>query len=109
MTWDCKKNSMYRFMHLFYLDCYGQIRKKQKTEVKYDCCYVGTAHPKKYKEVKSMTDELKKKLPVQYIYSLYAFQVKILLSESNVGRIQKSKEERILLCKTYERRNCKSV
>lgn len=96
---DCKKNSMYRFMPLFYLDCYGQIRKKQKTEVKYDCCYVGTAHPKKYKEVKSMTDELKKKLPVQYIYHYMPSKLKYYYQKVMSTEFRKAKRKEFCFAK----------
>ena len=90
---DCKKNSMYYFMPLFYLDCYGKIRKKQKNEVKYDCCYVGTAHLKKYKDVKNMTDELKKKLPVQYIYHYMPSKLKYYYQKIISANFRKAKKK----------------
>ena len=35
---------------------------------RYDCFYVGTAHPKKYLEINRMAEDLKPELPRQFIY-----------------------------------------
>ncbi len=111
---DCKKNDRYHFMPLFYLDCYGQIRKGQKKETVYDCCYVGTAHPKKYIEVKSMTDELKKKLPVQYIYHYMPSKLKYYYQKIMSAEFRKAKKHEFCFAKLtkeeivhlYEKSRC---
>ena len=84
-------------------------KKKTKNRGKVWLLLCGNCSSEKIQRSKKYDRWTEKKAAGTVYLSLYAFQVKILLSESNVGRIQKSKEERILLCKTYERRNCKSV
>lgn len=65
---DCKPGSVYRFKPTFYTRIYEEIAKKEKTDWTYDCSYIGTAHPKKYREINQMAEELKPDLPRQFIY-----------------------------------------
>lgn len=65
---DCERDKSYKFLPLFYTRIYEQIGSKEKTDFKYDCSYVGTAHPLKYKNINSMAEALKDVLPRQLIY-----------------------------------------
>ena len=57
-----------KFLPLFYSRTYEAIGKKNNMDYKYDFCFIGTAHPKKYKFIKMMSDQLKSIYPNQYIY-----------------------------------------
>ena len=57
--------------HKYYLRSIGyeEIGKKAKPfKWKYDCSYIGTAHPQKYEGINQMTKALKDLMPRQYIY-----------------------------------------
>ena len=54
------------------LDCrYEKIGKSSKKNYKYDFCFIGTAHPKKYKFIREMSKQLKNIYPKQYIYFFF--------------------------------------
>jgi hypothetical protein len=38
----------FKFRPLFYLDAYGELRRKQEIDYKYDLCFMGTAHSDRY-------------------------------------------------------------
>lgn len=65
---DADNQKVYRFLPLFYTREYEEIAKKPRNKTVYDCMYVGTAHPKKYKEINRIASLLKNVLPRQYIY-----------------------------------------
>ena len=65
---DSEQNKIYRFMPTFYTRIYEKIGKKERPVPRYDCFYVGTAHPKKYLEINRMAEDLKTELPRQFIY-----------------------------------------
>lgn len=73
---DVDANPKLNFLPLFYSKQYAEIKKKDKKEFKYDFCFVGTAHPKKYKLIKMMSSQLEKVYPKQFIY--YYFPSKIV-------------------------------
>ncbi|MCD7789950.1 MAG: hypothetical protein LUH55_05250, partial [Bacteroides thetaiotaomicron] len=60
---DCKAISRLMFLPLFYSRRYEEIGKDEACSMKYDFCFVGTAHPKKYKFIKQMSAQLKKVYP----------------------------------------------
>ena len=64
---DCINNNVYNFLPLFYINRYESIGKITE-EFDYDCLYVGTAHPKKYKEINEISSALKKVYKKQKIY-----------------------------------------
>ncbi len=68
---DCKKNPRLIFLPLFYCDQYEKIGLKTRNDYKYDFCFVGTAHPKKYKFIKEMSQQLISVYPKQFIYFYY--------------------------------------
>ena len=65
---DSERDPIYHFMPTFYTRIYEQIGRKERPEPRYDCSYVGTAHPKKYQEINRMAEDLKAELPRQFIY-----------------------------------------
>jgi hypothetical protein len=73
---DCSKNKNLNFLPLFFSEKYENIGKNTGKDYRYDFCFVGTAHPKKYKFIKIMSEQLKKVYPKQFIY--YFFPSKIV-------------------------------
>ena len=86
---DSERKGIYNYMPLFYTEQYrraGDTCTDGKTESqagktgakegaqdgraskKYDCSYIGTAHPKKYKEINEMSAALKEVFPNQFIF-----------------------------------------
>ncbi|MGI6020199.1 MAG: hypothetical protein ACOX71_01760 [Lachnospiraceae bacterium] len=74
---DALKDSVYRHLPLFYISSYEKIAG-MKAESLYDCSYVGTAHPKKFREINLMADALKDVLPRQFIYHYMPSRLKYL-------------------------------
>ena len=68
---DTDDNGNLKFLPLFYCDRYEQLGKLSQTDYKYDFCFVGTAHPKKYKFIRMMSEQLKTVYPSQYIYFFF--------------------------------------
>lgn len=60
-----------KFLSLFYTKRYEDIGKKKGVKYKYDLMFVGTAHPKKYKYVREMSEKLKLVCPAQFIYFFF--------------------------------------
>lgn len=65
---DCAERSYYRFLPLFYSPSYEKIGEEAKKFYIYDCSYIGTAHPKKFHDINSMSNRLTEALPNQFIY-----------------------------------------
>lgn len=65
---DCVSRPIYKFLPLFYIRTYENIGDRKKKEFIYDCSYIGTAHPKKFKTINEMAEALKELMPNQYIY-----------------------------------------
>lgn len=68
---DVKETQNLKFLPLFYSNVYENIGTKNNEEYKYDFCFVGTAHPKKYKFIKMMSEQLKTVYPKQFIYFFF--------------------------------------
>lgn len=60
-----------KFLPLFYTKRYEDIGKKKDVQYKYDLMFVGTAHPKKYKYVREMSEKLRPAYPDQFIYFFF--------------------------------------
>ena len=56
---DVATHENLKFLPLFYTRRYENIGNSKKREFQYDFCFVGTAHPKKYKFIQMMTRQLK--------------------------------------------------
>lgn len=65
---DCNANKHYIFLPLFYTRQYEEIGQTINDEFKYDCSYIGTAHPKKYQDVNQIATAVKDVMPRQFIY-----------------------------------------
>lgn len=65
---DVKKTPNMEFLPLFYSKIYEKIGEKNIEEYKYDFCFVGTAHPQKYKFINLMCEQLKPIYKKQFIY-----------------------------------------
>lgn len=68
---DVSGSDRLRFLPLFFGRRYEEIGKKNNTEIVYDFMFVGTAHPKKYKYVKEMSEQLSAVYKRQYIYFFF--------------------------------------
>ena len=68
---DCADNANLRFLPLFYCRRYEEIGKQKKDDYKYDFCFVGTAHPQKYKFINMMAAQLRPVYPKQFIYFFF--------------------------------------
>lgn len=62
---DSKENV--EFLPLFYSNYYKEIGKNKSKNI-YDFCFIGTAHPKKYKFIKKMSKQLSEAYTNQFIY-----------------------------------------
>lgn len=65
---DCENNKKLKFLPLFYSRRYEELGKKKQEKFRYDFCFVGTAHPKKYKLINLMAEQLKEVYPNQFLY-----------------------------------------
>lgn len=65
------KNCNLKFLPLFYTKRYEDIGKKKDVQYKYDLMFVGTAHPKKYKYVREMSEKLRPAYPNQFVYFFF--------------------------------------
>lgn len=72
---DCKQYPELEFLPLFYSRKFEVIGKRQVQGSKYDFCFVGTAHPKKYKFIKMMSEQLRDVYPKQFVYFFFPSQI----------------------------------
>ena len=75
---DCEKMDKYKFLPLFYTRTYEEIGKKKIEQYDYDCSYVGTAHPQKYRDINSISNTVKDIMPKQFIYHYMPSKLKYL-------------------------------
>lgn len=68
---DVEKYENLNFLPLFYTARYEKVGKRGCEKIKYDFCFIGTAHPKKYKYIKNMSQQLQYAFPNQYIYFFF--------------------------------------
>lgn len=68
---DCEVNERLEFLPLFYCSRYEKLGKKKTDVYKYDLCFVGTAHPQKYKFINMISKQLKETYPNQFIYFFF--------------------------------------
>ena len=68
---DVEETHSLKFLPLFYSRNYEEIGKRNNKDFKYDFCFVGTAHPKKYKFINMMSNQLKTIYPNQFIYFFF--------------------------------------
>lgn len=75
---DAIRNSNLKFLPLFYTRRYEHIGEWEKKDYKYDFCFVGTAHPKKYKFIQRMTQQLNSVYPNQFVYYFFPSRIVFL-------------------------------
>lgn len=68
---DVQKNTNLKFLPLFYSRRYKNIGEKNNKDFLYDFSFVGTAHPKKYKFISKMSEQLKVVYSKQFIYFFF--------------------------------------
>lgn len=68
---DARDNPNLHFLPLFYSARYEKLGAETPQPPKYDFCFVGTAHPKKYKLIRKMSEELRAVYPRQFVYFFY--------------------------------------
>ena len=59
-----------------------RLEKLRKSTYKYDCMYVGTAHPQKYYDINRMALGLKSVMPNQFIYHYMPSALKYVYQKS---------------------------
>ena len=72
---DVKTTKGLKFLPLFFSRNYEEIGKESVRNYKYDFCFVGTAHPKKYKFIKMMSEQLKCIYSNQFIYFFFPSKI----------------------------------
>lgn len=97
---DCEQMDKYKFLPLFYTRIYEEIAEEKVDSYKYDCSYVGTAHPQKYKDINEMSSALKDIMPSQFIYhympsKLKYFYHKLLAPEFKHAKMSDFKTEKV--------------
>lgn len=65
---DTLKYPELKFLPLFYDRDYEKLGSEKTTDYEYDCCYIGTAHPKKFKLINEMSEKLEGIYNKQFIY-----------------------------------------
>lgn len=111
---DCMEDSSCEFLPLFYIRKYEEVPSIENADIAYDCSYIGTAHPKKYKEINEMAAAVRGKMPRQYIYHYMPSKLKyiyhkILAPEyrhARLGEFQKEKVPADKMMEVFARSKC---
>lgn len=88
---DCEMNSKYTFLPLFYTNTYEKIGQGNNNVYEYDCSYIGTAHPQKFKAVNEMSNALKTIMPKQFIYHYMPSKLKYIYHKLKAPEFKKAK------------------
>lgn len=88
---DCQYNAKYHFLPLFYIASYEKIGMRQNSVKQFDCSYVGTAHPQKYKDINAMALSLKELMPNQFIYHYMPSKLKYFYHKMTASEYRKAK------------------
>ena len=88
---DTLENDKLEFLPLFYDRDYEKLGEKSVSEYKYDCCYIGTAHPKKYKFIEEMSLKLKDIFPKQFIFHYMPSKLKFYYHKIQDPEYKKAK------------------
>lgn len=104
---DTLKYEKLEFLPLFYDRDYEGLGKQKVDEVMYDCCYIGTAHPKKFKLINEMSEKLKGVYDKQFIYhympsKLKFFYHKLKDIEYKSARLSDFKQDTLSKTKTMQ-------
>lgn len=88
---DCREMTKYTFLPLFYTRIYEEIGKEKVDKYEYNCSYVGTAHPQKFKDVNAMSDALKVIMPKQFVYHYMPSKLKYIYHKVLAPEFKKAK------------------
>ncbi len=89
---DVEKHSDLKFLPLFYSKKYEELGNKITVDdFKYDFCFVGTAHPKKYKFINMMSEQLKRVYEKQFIYYFFPSKLVFFYRKLRNPEFKKSK------------------
>ena len=90
---DCKRYPDLRFLPLFYSRKYENIGANTPEQYQYDFSFVGTAHPKKYKFIKKMSEELSRVYPKQFIYFFFPSRIVYYYRKLKNSELKHAKKE----------------
>lgn len=88
---DCDVMPKYKFLPLFYTRIFEEIGSAKVDEYKYDCSYIGTAHPQKYMDINSIAHSLSNIMPRQYIYHYMPSKLKYIYHKLFAYEFRKAK------------------
>lgn len=93
---DClREEERYTFLPLFYLREYSQIASdcsdSGREHFTYDCSYVGTAHPKKFKDINEISCSLRSIFPRQFIYHYMPSKLKYYYHKATASEYRNAK------------------
>ena len=88
---DVAENKILNFLPLFYSRTYENIGARNNKKFEYDFCFVGTAHPKKYKFIKMMSEQLKSVYPKQFIYFFFPSPIVFFYRKIRNKELRKAK------------------
>lgn len=88
---DCKAKTMYHFLPLFYTKTYENIGIQPINTFQYDCSYIGTAHPRKFKDINAMANALTRLMPKQFVYHYMPSKLKYIYHKITAPEYKKAK------------------
>ena len=88
---DVETTPSLNFLPLFYSRTYEELGKKNNKDFKYDFCFIGTAHPQKYKFINTMSRQLKGVYPKQFIYYYFPSPIVYLYRKIMNKELKKAK------------------
>lgn len=89
--YDCKRNSRYVFLPLFYNRKCESVQSYDEKHCEYDCSYIGTAHPQKYKDINEMAIKLRSVFPRQFVYHYMPSRLKYIYHKLKDKEYKKAK------------------
>lgn len=88
---DVENTPLLNFLPLFYSRAYEELGGKNNKEFKYDFCFIGTAHPQKYKFINMMSKQLRAVYPKQFIYYFFPSPIVYLYRKIVNKELRKAK------------------
>lgn len=88
---DSYKNKQLEFLPLFYTKPFEMIGINKPNNFQFDCSYVGTAHPQKFKYINDISHALRNIMPKQYIYHYMPSILKYIYHKVTAPEYKKAK------------------
>lgn len=104
---DCNAKSFYTFLPLFYTKNYETLGAEYTADCLYDCSYVGTAHPLKFKNINEIANSLIDILPRQFIYHYMPSRLKYIYHKLTAPEYKKAKLSDFKMEKLSAEKNAK--